>query len=696
MATSTLVVGFSEFQVSSFVQLVAARGIDRVIVVGSNADFSSSSQIAGVVSQASSVQSAGVEVQLAQGSSEAALSLTQSNFQAIKASGLEFLNDPGLSSFSESSTYILPSGSIAASGTSALFSTFDFDSLTSNDLGQDSAGTEISVPSTFSLKSTVSTSGGNFSNSNKLSDFSGSIKVNLTAEEFKDYLDNNFDTTGIESTSNIAFTEDLSTSAISSSSGLVRISVSEFNTLSSKVENHSSYSANQDSPSSNSSRNYRFSTTGSISASQALLLPDMGIMPEKGDTVALSDTSANLSYVLPKLTLGQLSSFTEIVTTDGGEIALDADTLGRLNSARGLTSWAGNRGGVSVRDASGNEFSLTAVAESISDLVDAGVINSETGSDGLSRLNLSAVKADMRSGSDLQTAALMVEAGLDISGTITNQTVSLTEANYIETILGDNDTGSTVSAGEGLTLNDTPANIKAALLSGSSVLSIFSKVQSTNSPAAIEVSYSQYLEIAGINESTTFTASTLSTAGFNLNGISFENVEFVVSGTASEINTLFSLFGSNLSGLADGVTFRVTDGGELTVNAAELDKLSGRIYGTVNVVDSNSGIATLLDGAIPDYVKDIFVDDTSATTASTLTLTVDQFRNLPAYADGDSIVIADSESNVVRALGYGVLNDRVTSIDITESSSDSDNKLRGGISSPKSSLLKSFFCSETA
>ena len=48
---------------------------------------------------------------------------------------------------------------------------------------------------------------------------------------------------------------------------------------------------------------------------------------------------------------------------------------------------------------------------------------------------------------------------------------------------------------------------------------------------------------------------------------------------------------------------------------------------------------------------------------------------MPAYADGDSIVIADSESNIVRALGYGVLNDRVTSIDITESSTDSDGKL---------------------
>ena len=58
MAISTLVVGFSEFQVNGFVELVAARGIDRVIVLGSNADFSSSSEIAGITTQSSGVQSA--------------------------------------------------------------------------------------------------------------------------------------------------------------------------------------------------------------------------------------------------------------------------------------------------------------------------------------------------------------------------------------------------------------------------------------------------------------------------------------------------------------------------------------------------------------------------------------------------------------------------------------------------------------
>ena len=83
MAISTLVVGFSEFQVSGFVELVAARGIDRVIVVGSNADFSSGSEIAGITTQSSGLQSAGIEVQLAQ--ADAVLSIPQATFQSIRS-----------------------------------------------------------------------------------------------------------------------------------------------------------------------------------------------------------------------------------------------------------------------------------------------------------------------------------------------------------------------------------------------------------------------------------------------------------------------------------------------------------------------------------------------------------------------------------------------------------------------------------
>ena len=245
MAISTLVVGFSEFQVSGFVELVAARGIDRVIVVGSNADFSSSSEIAGITTQSSAVQSAGIEVQLAQASANAVLSIPQATFQSIRSAGLEFVNDPILSSFSATNTFVLPSGSIDAFGSEALFTSFDFDSLANNDLGTDTASASLSVPASFGSQTTVavsdiSTPGSSFSASNQLSDFYGTVKVNLTASEFQGYLDNNFDTSGIKQSTNVVVVDSLSTSPISNAtSGVVDFSVSEFNALSTKAANHS-------------------------------------------------------------------------------------------------------------------------------------------------------------------------------------------------------------------------------------------------------------------------------------------------------------------------------------------------------------------------------------------------------------------------------------------------------------------------
>ena len=77
---------------------------------------------------------------------------------------------------------------------------------------------------------------------------------------------------------------------------------------------------------------------------------------------------------------------------------------------------------------------------------------------------------------------------------------------------------------------------------------------------------------------------------------SLTNVELVVSGTASEIQDLFELD----SELLDRVTFNITDGAEVKVSSALLDKLDGRINGAVIVSDDNAGLANVFDDAIPD------------------------------------------------------------------------------------------------
>ena len=93
---------------------------------------------------------------------------------------------------------------------------------------------------------------------------------------------------------------------------------------------------------------------------------------------------------------------------------------------------------------------------------------------------------------------------------------------------------------------------------------------------------------------------------------------------------------------------------------AQLDKLDARIDGVVTVSDTSSAIGTLLNNAIPTSVQQI-------TPTDTLAITFDQFRNLPNYYSGD-VVIRDTEDNIVNALNEDLLDDRVTTLVITEQS----------------------------
>ena len=84
--------------------------------------------------------------------------------------------------------------------------------------------------------------------------------------------------------------------------------------------------------------------------------------------------------------------------------------------------------------------------------------------------------------------------------------------------------------------------------------------------------------------------------------------------------------------------------------------------GAAIVKDTSANIAEMLDEAIASTVKDINVDDNS--TDNKLVLTVSQFRNLPGYSS-DSVIIQDSEANISRALSFGTLDGRVTTLSLT-------------------------------
>ena len=136
--------------------------------------------------------------------------------------------------------------------------------------------------------------------------------------------------------------------------------------------------------------------------------------------------------------------------------------------------------------------------------------------------------------------------------------------------------------------------------------------------------------------------------------------EITVSGTADEIEAIFDQFGTDFSDLPFGVSFKINDGGEVELTPAQLDKLDGRISGSVVIGSLGNDDATVefFEGNVSDVVKDVQLEEDDA-----IYLTVDQFRNAPSFLDKTgSIYIADTSDNIANALNYSVLDDRVDGI----------------------------------
>ena len=187
----------------------------------------------------------------------------------------------------------------------------------------------------------------------------------------------------------------------------------------------------------------------------------------------------------------------------------------------------------------------------------------------------------------------------------------------------------------------------------------------------IELSYQQFKSLR--------TAHDQSGAGLtNLNPFDgLVNLEFLVMGTAAELQDLFDLYDADFSNLEASISFKVTDGGEVRLSAVQLDKLDGRINGAVVVADHAENLGDVFDSAIAGVVKDfevvtgqdsfgndILIDADDAT----LTLTVNELGGLPGYVNAD-VVLRDSDDQLQRVLRAD-LDYRVSRIETDASMGD--------------------------
>ncbi|MEB3234296.1 MAG: hypothetical protein VKM98_02615, partial [Cyanobacteriota bacterium] len=658
MSSSTLIVSLDGLSVSQFQDVVQARGIERVIVVGSQGGFSSV-DFAGTSAGASAVKTLtnnGISVELALASGTS-LSLSNAGFTALSTNGLTFLNDPGLQSLS---TALVASNGQLALGSSAVLQQFNSANLAANVLD---GGLALSTG--FGSQPSVTITGRPATA--PISDLGGTIKVNLTATEFATLLATTGGLAEVEKTANLVVAPVTPAPArvfarwenAGNYYDLRPSEVPAFNGQN-QLGNLTTVPQTQTTVGSTAS-NYFWFSNGSLTASQALALPRMGVAPHGsaiyGGSVRLIDTATNLSLVLPQLTSGQLASFNAIVVSDDQPLRLDAATLKRLDTATQVATWSNQRG-TAVLTSTDAAASLELVASTFAELQTEGLlvngllVAQVSGNAGPNLMaQVKSLDVAINNASDLTIANSLVSQGIKIDIPFFGGAVTASEFELLAK------SGNKFQ--NGVSLLDTPANIKGILLSDDpDVVAARSKIDglsSTNSPAAIELTWQQYQTIIGERFPTFPVTNLFSNLG---------NIELVVSGTATELQALFEKFGTDFSGLDAGVSFRVTDGGEVTVNAAQLDKLDGRLYGAALVVDTSEGIAGMLEKAIPTTVKDIVVSDGDANTTDQLVLTVAQFRNLPGYA-ADQVIISDSEINIIRALSYGNLDDRVVGLRIT-------------------------------
>ena len=218
-----------------------------------------------------------------------------------------------------------------------------------------------------------------------------------------------------------------------------------------------------------------------------------------------------------------------------------------------------------------------------------------------------------------------VNTDTDISVYATDITLSATQ--FKNLLLEDAKNYSDLTI-KNLRINDTQNEIQSLfsstdtkLIAGLRQVSSFT---STTDNTVIKLDWNNLSQIAG----TTSIGQFIKKVGVD---------SLVVSGTAGELQQIFSQFGVDFTDLPVGVEFKITDGGEIKLSTSELEKLDGRITGAVIVDELTS---SYFDKNASGNVKDVEVG------VKDLFLTVDQFKNALII----SIRLVTSSSKIVQQI----------------------------------------------
>ena len=318
--TTKLVVTVDGLLLTDQNTIVASRSIDEVVLVNTVAGFNAltETQRSNLISRKNNnIGSATLSVAFA---SETSGTLNDEFYNWLSSNNISFVNDPALTSFSTSEILTSNGSETLTLISESNIQSFDTSELTNNSLY--TAGGSLSLGSTFGDKPSISLLTPTF-----LDDLSGSISVTITASQFSNILSSSYSGTKISIDS---ITPKISGIFAEISYSDVEVGFNGSN----RLGNTGGVNSSQSTPGS-SSGNYFWGSEGStdaveINVSQALMLPLMGAAPRFG-TVALKDTAANLAVGMKAFSVGQMSSFTDVVISDDQVLTLDVATFKSLD-----------------------------------------------------------------------------------------------------------------------------------------------------------------------------------------------------------------------------------------------------------------------------------------------------------------------------------------------------------------------------
>ena len=567
MAVSTLLVGLNELSLTQFSEVVTARGIDRVIVVASSADFNNSSVLNNLSNtKVTALKSSGVDFKLATDNGNK-LSITPANYTTLSNSGFQFLTPDEFKSLS-SSTAIVSGNLIQGATSNTVFPLFD--PSASNTVGNYTTAVAASGIAGFGSAQAAEASTGSFSG---LNDLNGTLKLNISASDFISVLSGTTPL-NVRDKNNIVADQGTTPALLQPNESVHHIYKGDFPVFdgTNRIPN---LTAGRDTLSHDKFILKEVADDITLTAKQVLGLPleGMYIYPKE---VILEDSSANISALLPQLTTGQYQSIHKIVLNDTSpsSLELSAGTFLKLNTfgvgkdrnsqnVYGLTSITNKTDGqpAKIRVEGSGEDLYNAFHE----LAVPGNTNFIT--------QVSDVDIQLLSGDDYTRNYIIknsVNTDTDISVYATDITLSATQ--FKNLLLEDAKNYSDLTI-KNLRINDTQNEIQSLfsstdtkLIAGLRQVSSFT---STTDNTVIKLDWNNLSQIAG----TTSIGQFIKKVGVD---------SLVVSGTAGELQQIFSQFGVDFTDLPVGVEFKITDGGEIKLSTSEFEKLDGRITGAVS------------------------------------------------------------------------------------------------------------------